>query len=95
MDDYLDTTDEGYPPFASENAFDNVIETFWSEHDWGVEYYERTETRLRFEDAVFEAIAADVWKRAEDDVREAQSDHNARRDMWRYNGVRQRDFYGT
>jgi hypothetical protein len=77
-----------------ERAFDELMRLHWSENDWGDEFAS-SDVRRAFEDAVFAAIDPNVWAMAEDDAKNEAIDHWRRRDMWRYNGVRQRDFYGT
>jgi hypothetical protein len=77
-----------------ESTFDELMRLHWSENDWGGEFALYA-TRKAFGDAVFAAIDPNVWAMAEDDAKNEAIDHWRRRDMWRYNGVRQRDFYGT
>jgi hypothetical protein len=85
MDRFIDGD---HAHFDESDAFERVMETFWSEHDWGDDFDHKA-----FEDAVFDAIAADVWERAEDDVCEAHREMKAsRRDPYGYRGVRQSDF---
>jgi hypothetical protein len=77
-----------------ERAFAELMRLHWSENDWGDEFAS-SDVRRAFESAVFAAINPLEWAEAEDVVRTEAIDRWRRRDMWRYNGVRQRDFYGT
>jgi hypothetical protein len=77
-----------------ERAFDELMRLHWSENDWGDEFAS-PDVRRAFEDAVFAAIDPNVWAMAEDDVKNEAIDRWRRRDMWRYNGVNPRDYYGV